>query len=103
MSDPIDRQAAIDALERIFNQCEEIEAHLPDGDPDKTGYKMFPDYMTVWKYLRQLPSAERRGQWFIKKDVTFPHMVCSECKKPFYGNMNDTWNYCPYCGARMMD
>lgn len=49
------------------------------------------------------PSAERRGRWFIKKDVTFPHMVCSECKKPFYGNMNDTWNYCPNCGASMMD
>ena len=60
MSDLISRQDAIDALERIFNRCEEIETHLPDGDPDKTGYKMFPDYMIVWKYLRQLPSAQ---QW----------------------------------------
>lgn len=60
MDDLISRQAALDALERIFDRCEEIEAHLPDGDPDKTGYKMFPDYMTVWKYLHQLPSAERR-------------------------------------------
>ena len=51
--------------------------------------------------LENLPAAERRGRWFIKKDVTFPHMVCSECKKPFYGNMNDTWNYCPNCGAKM--
>ena len=53
MSDLISRQAAIDSLERIFDRCEEIEAHLPDGDPDKTGYQMFPDYMTVWKYLHQ--------------------------------------------------
>ena len=58
MSDLIDRQMAIDALERIFDRCEEIEAHFPDGDPDKTGYKMFPDYMTVWKYLHRLPSAQ---------------------------------------------
>lgn len=58
MDDQISRQAAIDALDRIFDRCEEIEAHLPEGDPDRTGYKMYPDYMTVWKYLRQLPSAQ---------------------------------------------
>ena len=68
MSDLIDRQAAMDALARIFDQCEEIEAHLPKGDPDRTGYKMYPDYMTVWKYLHQLPSAE-------------PEVVrCKDCK-----------------------
>jgi len=68
MADLIDRQAAIDALDRIFDQCEEIEAHLPKGDPDRTGYKMYPDYMTVWKYLHQLPSAE-------------PEVVrCKDCK-----------------------
>lgn len=66
--DLISRQAAIDALERIFNQCEEIEAHFPDGDPDKTGYTMFPDYMTVWKYLHQLPSEQ-------------PEIIrCKDCK-----------------------
>lgn len=58
MNDLIDRQAAIDALDRIFDRCEEIEAHLPEGDPDRTGYKMYPDYMTVWKYLHQLTSAQ---------------------------------------------
>lgn len=58
MSDNISRQAAIDAIDRIFDRCEEIEAHLPEGDPDRTGYKMYPDYMTVWEYLHQVPSAE---------------------------------------------
>lgn len=68
MSDLIERQAAIDALDRIFDQCEEIEAHLPKGDPDRTGYKMYPDYMTVWKYLHQLPPAE-------------PEIICcKDCK-----------------------
>ena len=66
--DTISRQAAIDALDRIFDRCEEIEAHLPEGDPDRTGYKMYPDYMTVWKYLHQLPSAQ-------------PEIIrCTECK-----------------------
>ena len=104
MDDLISRQAAIDALERIFNQCEEIEAHLPDGDPDKPGYKMFPDYMTVWKYLHQLPSAERRGRWEMKEDPygffdTIP--VCSACGcTPKYRVKSA---YCPYCGTQMKD
>lgn len=68
MADLIDRQAAIDALDQIFDRCEEIEAHLPEGDPDRTGYKMYPDYMTVWKYLHQSPSAQ-------------PEIIrCKECK-----------------------
>ena len=58
MNDLISRQAAIDALDQIFDRCKEIEAHLPEGDPDRTGYKMYPDYMTVWKYLHQLPTIE---------------------------------------------
>ena len=56
--DVISRQAAIDALERIFDRCEEIEAHLPEGDPDRVGYKMYPDWLKVWKYLRQGLSAQ---------------------------------------------
>lgn len=68
MADCISRQAAIDALDQIFDRCEEIEAHLPAGDPDRTGYKMYPDYMTVWKYLHQLESAQ-------------PEIIrCKDCK-----------------------
>ena len=102
MDDLISRQAAIDALERIFNRCEEIEAHLPDGDPDKTGYKMFPDYMTVWKYLRQLPSAERRGRWIMHIDDLFPEestMECDQCHEEQPLECDD--KYCPNCGAKM--
>ena len=39
-NDLISRQDAIDALERIFDRCEEIEAHLPEVDPDRVGYKI---------------------------------------------------------------
>ena len=70
----ISLQAAIDALDRIFDQCEEIDAHLPKGDPDITGYKMYPDYMTVWKYLHQLPSVQPEPHW----------IPCSE-RLPAYG------------------
>lgn len=70
MDDLISRQTAIDALERIFDRCEEIEVHLPKGDPDRDGYKMYPDYLTVWKYLHQLSSAnEESFEW------------CHDCKE----------------------
>ena len=47
MDDTISRASAIDALERIFDRCEEIEAHLPEGDPDRVGYKMYPERQKV--------------------------------------------------------
>lgn len=59
MRDPIDRQAAIEAFDRIFDMCEEINNHLPEDDPDRSDYKMFPDYMTVWRYLSEQPEIIR--------------------------------------------
>ena len=89
MSDLIDRQAAIEALDQIFDRCEEIEAHLPEGDPDRTGYKMYPDYMTVWKYLHQLSSAQpesnclgckHAGMW--EDEVEYGYSSpCTRCKR----------------------
>lgn len=85
MEDLISRKAAIDALDQIFDRCEEIEAHLPEGDPDRTGYKMYPDYMTVWKYLHQLPSAQ---QEIVR---------CKDCKYQRKGqNECEEWNLCGY-------
>lgn len=82
MSDLIRRADAIEALDQIFDRCEEIEAHLPEGDPDRTGYKMYPDYMTVWKYLHQLPSAQ-------------PEIIyCKDCKHRYVDGENVRFNVC---------
>ena len=102
-TDCISRQAAIDALDQIFDRCEEIEAHLPEGDPDRTGYKMYPDYMTVWKYLHQLPSAQpKRGRWHYSDGkparigLSFG-VVCDQC-----GTESEyCTNFCGECGADM--
>lgn len=51
----ITREDALNAINRIWDKCEEIEAHFPEGDPDKTGYKMIADYLTVLKYLSAQP------------------------------------------------
>ena len=55
MDDLISKQEVYDALERIFDRCEEIEAHLLEGDPAGVGYK---DWLEVWKYLCQVPSSQ---------------------------------------------
>lgn len=88
MSDTISKQDAIDALERIFDRCEEIEAHLPEGDPDRVGYKMYPDWLKVWSYLRQLPSAQPEtcegckhlGKWENEVEYGYPS-PCTSCKR----------------------
>lgn len=114
MDDLISRQAAIDALDQILDRCEEIEAHLSEGDPDRTGYKMYPDYMTVRKYLYQMPSAQAKSDTGLyadgfadgykqgKKDAQPEWIPCSErlpdesgkylvtCRK--FGKLETTWN-----------
>ena len=75
VGDMVSRQAAVDALDQIFDRCEEIEAHLPEGDPDRTGYKMYPDYMTVWKYLHQLPSAQPEQRYTEEELRVFQHGI----------------------------
>lgn len=47
--------------------------------------------------LEKLPSAERLGRW-IDDETGY---ICSIC---FHGSPNGAkWDYCPNCGARMMD
>jgi len=71
-----DIQAALEALGRIGNNCEEISYHLPEDDPDRTGYRMLPDYMTVWSCLQRI---------LILSDI----MECEGCEK--YRRWNNVW------------
>ncbi len=36
---------ALDALERIFNYCEEIDNNIPENE--RTGYNMLPDVFVI--------------------------------------------------------
>ena len=40
---------ALEALERIFNYCEEIDCHLPKEE--RTGYVMYGDYRALKHYI----------------------------------------------------
>ena len=102
--DMIYRQDAIDALDRIFDRCEEIEAHLQEGDPDRTGYKMYPDYMTVWNFLHQLPSAH--SEIIRCKDCKYAEVADTEDSQDGYtcqfhrGSIWFSGSYCSWAKRR---
>lgn len=102
----IRREDAIKAIKRIFDQCEEIEKHLPEDYPDRTGYEMFPDYITVRKYLHQLPFVEpkqKKGKWQRRKGSDC--WECSECHAVMESDdfVRHNFYYCYHCGADMMN
>lgn len=88
MSDLIDRQAAIEAVDGLPN-C-------------YNGYSDTYDKACIIGLLEELPSAERKGKWI---DVERAPRVyrCSVCG---YALEAQEWgirsNYCPHCGARMV-
>ena len=45
----MDRKQALEAMERIFNYCEEIDLHIPEDE--RTGYNMLPDVQLVERYI----------------------------------------------------
>ena len=58
----------------------------------KYGFRA-PD-MTVTEFVEYLPSVtQKTGRWIFNG-----YYECSECGKTTY---NDTYKYCPNCGAKM--
>lgn len=45
----MDKKQALEAMERIFNYCEEIDLHL--SEDERTGYNMLPDVQLVERYI----------------------------------------------------
>lgn len=100
MNDMISRQDALDAIE------ERIKAN---------GYvnvALISELNRLDGYIRQLPSAQRKGKWLEKKVIPvyengFPlqSCKCSECDRydtrPYMYYFFEP-NFCGYCGAEMM-
>ena len=83
MSDLIDRQDAIDAIEDNLGDsvCERIAINI----------------------LKCLPSAEKTGYWILTEDDDYEYCTCSECG---YQNGENWMNgsdipFCAMCGADM--
>lgn len=85
MSDLIERQAAIDALDKRF---------------DSIPMEQTAEILQLRKDLRELPSAQperKKGKW-IREPNVYGVVYCSECDYELHTNNT---NYCPDCGARM--
>ena len=96
MSDLIDRQQAIDAVDDYIGTFDAIDVNFLDG------------LKTAKKLMMQLPSAQperKRGEWIPDNNCYYEtRYICSECKLPFRVEtfmMKPSWWFCPNCGADM--
>ena len=86
MSDLIDRQAAIDALDKRF---------------DSIPIEQTTEILLLRKDLRELPSAQPeriKSKWALH--TYMPHnKFCLACRND--SPYNKRWDFCPNCGADM--
>ena len=85
MRDLIDRDEAIEAIRTLPN----------------AGMRWFVSAEAVFDKLLNLPSVypeQKNGQWIPTKYEKI--YTCSKCKHE-YGMIGSTFQYCPYCGAKM--
>lgn len=93
MDDLISRQAAIDVIDAVF-----------PVDPMKSEYAqgIACGAALAKTYVEQLPSAQpewKKGKWVDARDYC-GEFLCSNCHET---NINNSYNYCPYCGAKMKE
>lgn len=117
MSDLIDRQAAIDAIDRldipedmcVFEILSHIELEigtLPSAQPEIT-LESAIDYLHSigWmqehdRVLTESAQPERKtGEWIETKHDLYDYFICSECCAGFTDGFQ--YRYCPNCGADM--
>ena len=82
-SDAISRQAVLDKKELV---------ELEDG---QSFYCISPEDVETLPSVNPQPKT---GHW-IFDEILDKHYYCSECKSMGV----DYWDYCPYCGAKMID
>ena len=117
MADQIDRQAAIDAIDRldipedmcVFEILSHIELEigtLPSAQPEIT-LESAIDYLHSigWmqehdRVLTESAQPERKtGEWIETKHDLYDYFICSECCAGFTDGFQ--YRYCPNCGADM--
>ena len=97
MSDYIDRQAALDAIQAEREYMTRREEWLAEHILTHCGYRIIED----------LPAADvepvRHGRW-IDETFSFSRPRCSVCGELCIGLHAFSYvltDYCPHCGARM--
>lgn len=85
MDDLISRQAAIETIQRAFDRETLLYSFVRKVAVDA---------------LKTMPSAQpeqKKGKWIDARDHC-GEFLCSNCHET---NINNFYNYCPHCGAKM--
>lgn len=97
--DTISRKEAIDTIRQLYLDLASQKAVidilkvLPSVTPQETrkGH---------WEHGKEL-SKEYQGRILV--DVTYEDWHCSECHCAIEESIKPKWNYCPNCGAKMVE
>ena len=89
---------ALEALDRIFNYCEEIDLHIPKEE--QVGYDMLVDINIIREAL-----IKQKGYWIRQRGIygLADTYECSVCGRTIYAEIEDDLKDYPYChcGAKM--
>jgi rubrerythrin len=112
MSNLIDRQAAIDALNEQIEQCNKALGSFDISLKDEFAIKVERASLEAYKeQLENLPPVQpkrMKGRWLPDNNFAYEmRFVCSVCKEsevvPTIGftKYKPIWDFCPNCGADM--
>lgn len=94
------RKEALNAVERVFNYCEEIDLHLPKEE--QSGYKMLNDIRLIRGYILENPNDARWRVHDAHSNIYGAKKIeCSNCGEiVMVRHIEDEW-FCRHCGADM--
>ena len=101
--DAVSRAELIEALDTWdkFGYAPTNELIPLRGNVDKDKYVPYIHYDDVIECIKGMPSVtpqQKTGRW-IFDEILDKHYYCSECKSMGV----DYWDYCPNCGAKMIE
>lgn len=105
MNDLISRAEAIEAIEFGITNLRAI--NIETGEVIEPFAKINSELKEAVERVKELPSAQRTGKWIYGNEF---HWYIASCNKCGYQRRTDIkaerwnqWNYCPNCGARMVE
>lgn len=114
MSDLIDRNSAVEAIEfeKVYMTAYKgsSNGYVSEGNPFKQYNKGLDDAIKAINNLSSVYPKQMKGEWIDAvlyhepDDFEWEKVKCSSCKifvtKPFF-YYDDKYNFCPNCGAKM--